>query len=155
MPQSPEIEQFWSACRDAVPGIAADARYSSQSFGDDPALSRRLLELIAAGDKTGTFTVDWQFDEAPGQRPRVGDYRVITDHAGTPGALVRITAVEVVPFDAIDEAWVQCEGPALRRLDLWRRVHWDYWSPLVAGLGREPAGDMPILCQRFELVHVA
>lgn len=155
MPQPPGIEQFWLACREAVPGIPVDARYSAQRFGNDPALARRILELVAAGDKTGTFAVDWEFEHDPARRPHVGDYRIITDHAGTPGALVRINHVEVVPFEAIDEAWVQCEGPALRELELWRRVHREYWTPLVAGLGREATGDMPILCQRFELVHVA
>ncbi len=151
MPSSVAIDEFLEACRKAGADIASDARCHPLQFSTDPQMSERLLQLIITGEKTGTFAVDWQFDDRPAARPAPGDFYMFLDHAGLPRALARLTVCEVVAFDAIDEARVQCEGPALRELEAWRRLHWDYWSRLLADSGRKPARDMPVLCQRFEL----
>jgi len=149
------LAEFWQACRTALPAETEGQAYRTRQFGNNPEIARQLLELILAREKTGTFAVDWEFDSRPGERPSPGDLFVITDHAGVPGALVRITATEVVPFDQISERHVQCEGPALRAVVPWRQVHWDYWTRTLGEIGREPAADMPILYQEFELLYPA
>ena len=147
------IEEFWEAARQALPAETAGKSYRTRSFGNDEAISRVILDLILAGKKTGTFAVDWEYDARQEPRPGEGDLYIVNDHAGEPRALVRITATERVAFRDIGERHVQCEGPALRSVEPWRRLHWDYWSRTLRKIGREPAEDMPILYQAFELLY--
>lgn len=147
------IEEFWRDCCEALPAETAGRSYRARRFGDDPIVAQLILDLISAGEKTGTFAVDWEFEDRPGERPAPGDLYVVTDHSGMPGALIRITATETLPFNAVSERHVQCEGPALRQVGPWRKLHWEFWSRTLARIGRRPAQDMPILYQQFELLY--
>lgn len=147
------VEAFWQACCEALPEATEGRSYRTRRFGDDPGISKVILDMILAGKKTATFAVDWEFEDRPEDRPAPRDLYVVTDAAGVPEALIRITETEVVPFDEIGDRHVQCEGPALREVGPWRRLHWDYWSRTLAGIGRTPAPDMPILFQRFEKLY--
>jgi len=149
---SSRIEEYWESCRRELPGETAGRGYRVKRFGNDPAMARLLLDLIRSRQKTGTFGLEWEFEARPQERPEPGDLYVVTDADGEPGALVRVTGTEVVPFSAIDADHLQAEGPALREPALWRRIHWDFWAPALRDLGREPAADMPILVQRFEVL---
>jgi len=149
---SSTIEDYWDACRRERPAETTGRGYRVKRFGNDPAMSRLLLDLIRSGQKTGTFALEWELEARPAERPAPGDLFIVTDAAGEPGALIRIAATEVVPFSAIDTGHLQVEGPALREPALWRKVHWDFWAPMLRALGREPAQDMPVLVQRFELL---
>jgi uncharacterized protein YhfF len=149
------IEAFWQRCLAAVPSLASVPAYRTRTFGNDERFTRRLLDLIRAGEKTGTFSVDWEFDGRPGERPEPGDHYVVVDHAGQPELVIRVTATEVVPFREVAERHTRHEGKALRAPEAWRKVHWEYWSGTLATLGLRPAEDMPILFQQFELVYPA
>jgi uncharacterized protein YhfF len=149
------IEQFWQECCRAIPGAAAAGRYKLRTFGASEEMARRLLDLIASGEKTGTFAVDWEYDGKPGERPMPGDYYVVTGFSGEPELLIRVTHTEVVPFIGIDQRHVQCEGRTLRQVEPWRKVHWDYWTKTLEKIGRKPAEDMPVLYQEFEVVYPA
>jgi uncharacterized protein YhfF len=146
------IEDYWEACRRELPGATAGRGYRVKCFGSDPAMSRLLLDLIRSGQKTGTFGLEWEFEDRPEERPAPGDLFIVTDSAGEPGTLIRVTGTAVLPFSAIGDEHLQCEGPALRELPLWRKLHWDFWTPALRAMGREPAEDMPILFQRFEVL---
>jgi len=146
-------KEFWDAACRALPDETAGRSYRTRSFGTDEAISKVILGLILAGQKTGTFAVDWEYDARQEPRPARGDLYIVIDHAGAPRALVRITATERVAFSDIGERHVQCEGPALRSIEPWRKLHWDYWSRTLRKIGREPAEDMPVLYQAFELLY--
>jgi len=146
-------DRFWLECRRELAAETEGRVYRVKRFGDDPAMSRLLLDLIRSRAKTGTFAVDWEFDAAPAGRPRPGDLFIVVDADGEPGALIRITETRVLPFADVGPVEVACEGPALRDVALWRRVHWDYWSRTLQGIGRQPSEDMPILFQRFEVLR--
>ena len=146
------IEEFWEACRHERPAETAGRSYRVKRFGNDPAMSRLLLDLIRSGKKTGTFGLEWEFEARPDERPEAGDLYVVTDSDGEPGALIRVTGTEVVPFSAIGAEHLQHEGPALREPAAWRKVHWAFWMPALQAMGREPSDDMPILIQRFEVL---
>jgi uncharacterized protein YhfF len=146
------IEEFWEACRQALPEATHGRGYRVKRFGNDPAMSRLLLDLIRSGQKTGTFGLEWEFEERPRERPQPGDLIIVTDAGSEPGALIRVTGTEVVAFSAIGAEQLQHEGPALREPDAWRKVHRAFWTPALHAMGREPSDDMPILVQRFELL---
>jgi len=146
------IDQYWEACRREFPAETSGRGYRVKRFGNDPAMARLLLDLVRSRQKTGTFGLEWEFEARPDERPEPGDLFIVTDANGEPGTLIRVTETAVLPFSEISEDHLQCEGPALRELPLWRKIHWDYWTPALHAMGREPSEDMPILFQRFEVL---
>ena len=70
-----------------------------------------------------------------------------------PALIWRVTGVEVMPFDAISERQLAIESPALRELEAWRQVHMTAWAPQLAGKTRAEIGRMPVVVQRFVVIH--
>lgn len=136
-------EAFVSAAREARPDEPIEA-WTVRTLGSSEAMFGRLLPLILSGEKTGTFSL--------GEAPRVGEYQVITHFDGTPALLWRITAVEIVAFDAISAAHVQVEGKALRDVEAWRAVHIAAWAAQFAGKSRAEIGATPVVMQRYVVV---
>lgn len=140
----PRIGSFIAAARAAQPGEPI-ARWTVRTLGSSQAMFERLLPLILSGEKTGTFSL--------GEAPQVGEYCVITHFDGTPALLWRVTAVEVLPFDAISAAHVQVEGEALRDVEAWRQVHLAAWAAQLEGRSRAEIGATPVVAQRFVVIH--
>jgi uncharacterized protein YhfF len=124
-----------------------------KTFGNSEEMADLLLSLIRNGDKTGTFATDWEFEAAPEKTPRQGDYVIVLDGRGAPGCLYRLDAVERLPFAEITEQHVACEGPSMRELEPWRKMHWAYWTRVLAGTGHEPTRDMMVLVQNFTVLY--
>jgi uncharacterized protein YhfF len=143
-------DTYWMAFCSAQ-GLPPGTPHRVRRLGDDPATCRLLLELIRAGKKTGTFALAEEFTLSGESIPAVGEYLVLTDFDGRPDCIVRLTAVITKPFDDITTDDVSCEGPGLRDLAAWRKLHWAYWGRKLERLGRAPRHDMAVLCQRFEL----
>ena len=148
-----DIDSFWAACCAARPELEADAPYTVKSYGNTPEMADRLLELIRAGEKTGTFAVEWEFEADPTTIPRAGDLVIVLDGSGTPGCLYRIDSVVGLPFNEITEAHIACEGRPMRALEPWRKVHWAYFTRVLEGTDHEPAEDMPVLIQNFTVLY--
>ncbi len=71
---------------------------------------------------------------------------------GEPRAVIRTTALEIVPFDEVSDEHAHAEGEGDRTLDAWREIHERFWRDH----SEDPRGwafDMPVLCERFVLVH--
>jgi uncharacterized protein YhfF len=145
-------EQFWVDYA-RLAGLGPGHPYRVRCIGDERALCRRVLDLIRAGEKTGTFALEREFASTGEVLPRAGEYYVLTELDGRPDLVVRLTAVQCKPFTAVDERDAACEGPGLREVEPWRQVHWDYWSRKLAEQGERPDLSMTVVCQRFELVH--
>ena len=119
------------------------------------ALLRRpdeLAELVLAGRKRATAgsLLAYELEKEP--LPKVGDLSVVTDWEGRARCVIRTTAVEVVPFDTVTPEFAATEGEGDGSLEYWRRVHWAYFTSELQGTGREPRPDMPVVCERFEVV---
>ena len=140
----PRVESFVAAAREARSDEPI-ASWTVRTLGSSQAMFERLLPLILSGEKTGTFSL--------GEAPQVGEYCVITHFDGTPALLWRVTAVEVLPFDAISAAHVQVEGEALRDVEAWRQVHLAAWAAQLEGRSRAEIGATPVVAQRFVVIH--
>ena len=145
-----EVDRYWRQCLDSVPGLNQARGYRTKCFGNTAEMARILMQLVAGGDKTGTFALVSEFRDRGEALPAVGDQVIVIDADGRPGCLYRITEVEILPFDTIGIEHVACEGPRLRDLTAWREVHWQFWSELLKDTPHEPASDMPVIFQRFE-----
>lgn len=148
---SATVDEFWQAARKAVPSLP-DGGYKVRTFGRSAEMSAILVQLIASGEKTGTFALAAEYERNPSQRPAVGDHFVVTHFDGSPALVYRITEVATVPFRDIGPQHVEVEGPNARKVDVWRNIHWPYWGSMLRDWGLEPRDDMPVVFQRFELL---
>lgn len=151
LPLSDDARSYWSDCAAAI-GEAADRPLRVRRFGNTPEMSNLLLGLILGGEKTITSTSPWLYDDDLQAAPAAGDYWVVIDGDGKPGAVLRTTSVKTLTMDTVTEQDSQYEGPSVRPIEAWRKVHWNFFTRVLAPLGRTPAADMPVTLERFEVV---
>ena len=167
LPQAPDgtqdtrIADFWDAARghqgwgklDPVMGETVDGAVAppAWSFGDDPVAADALLGLVLEGRKTATSTALAELTAADAPLPRVGDVSIVLDSRGDPRALLRTTAVDVVPFDAVGDEHAAAEGEGDRSVAAWRREHEAVWRRVLGDAAFSPTMD--VVTERFELVY--
>lgn len=115
-------------------------------------MSNLLLGFMLAGEKKITSTSPWLYDDDLQAAPVAGDYWVVMDGAGRPSAVLRTTVVKTLPMDEVTEQDSQYEGPTVRSIEAWRKVHWNFFTRVLAPLGKTPTADMPVTLERFEVV---
>jgi uncharacterized protein YhfF len=143
---------FWNKCQREMNFPTVDDFFRIRHFGQDARVADLLVNLIAVGEKTGTFTSPWLFEGNPNETPVLGGYTVVTDFFAKPKLLLRTTAVSTMRFDEISEVETSLDGPSVRPLAVWRRVHWAYFERSLAKLDRTPSLDMPVTFEKFEVV---
>jgi uncharacterized protein YhfF len=157
-----EVLDFWAATRQYA-GMAKASIVVGQtvsetvppqawSFGDEPELAEKLLAAVLAGDKTATSSALWDYDDEGAPLPMVGELSILLDGDGHPRALIRTTSVETTTFEEVDEDFAAAEGEDDRTLESWRAGHEAYFRRNL-GEGREFTQDMPVVCERFELLY--
>jgi len=132
---------------------AEGASYTSWHFGSGGAMADELVELVLAGGKRATAGALWSYENEGEPIPVAGDYSVITDGTGRARCVLRTASVEVVPFDRVSEDFAASEGEGDGSLEYWREGHWKYFTMDLATFGRTPELDMPVVCERFEVVY--
>lgn len=119
------------------------------AFGVTADQADELLGLVLSGTKTATSSALWSYEADNEPLPVVGELSIVCDGQGRPRALLRLTDVMVTTLDDVSESHAFAEGEGDRTLAYWRRAHEDFFrSHLPAG--REVAGGMPVVLERFE-----
>jgi len=149
-----EVERFWrSYVSKLAPGGSLSGSYDSWHFGDTEALANKLSELVRTGRKTSTSSLVWTHEEKGWKMPVVGDHVVVTTWDGKPSCIIEITEVAIRPFGEIDERFAHDYGEGDRTLRWWREAMWEYYAEECGKLGRKQSADMPLVCQRFRVIH--
>ena len=102
------------------------------------------------GVKTGTASSLRDYEADGGPLPEVGELSIILDGSGAPRAVLETTEVVTVPFDQVTAEHARSEGEGDRTLAAWRQIHERFWTEHSDG-GFAP--DMPVVCERFRLIH--
>jgi uncharacterized protein YhfF len=152
MKVSKRVEEFWQEFCD-VNNVNYETPFQVWYFGLSSKLAEELCQLVLDGKKTATASLPWEYEDKPEEAPFVGGYSVVTDFDGTPKCVVKTTELRVVPFNEVDAEFAFDEGEGDQSLDYWREVHWDYFSRRCAAIGKEPTTEMPVNCERFELLY--
>lgn len=150
------VREMWDAFLQSGTPQAASAQkasYTSWHFGSGGAMADELAALVLAGEKRATTGDVWSYEIENEPLPQVGDFSVITDGSGTAVCVIRTTRVDVVPFDEVSEEFAATEGEGDKSLEYWREVHWRAFGRYLAEHGLEPTLDMPLVCERFEVVY--
>jgi uncharacterized protein YhfF len=146
------LAEFWSRCRAVLPDEPLGGRYTVRRIGNGEAICEMLLGLIATGQKTGVFSLPSDL-EAEGVVPHTGDYVILVDFSGRPRCLVKMEECRQMKFGEVGPQQTACESPAARDVEVWRGIHRQYWGPVLAARNMTLTDDLPILFQRFRLLH--
>jgi uncharacterized protein YhfF len=133
------------------PGMAVPSE--AWHFGDTAELADELLDLVLHGPKRATAGAVAHYEHDGEPLPLVGDLWVVTDFAGTPRALLRVTDVRIGPLSSVDDAFAWDEGEGDRTRDDWLRAHTAFFERVLPPLGIPFADDLPTVFQRFELLY--
>lgn len=116
-------------------------------FGDGPALSAKLIGLIASGAKTATCGALAHYLEDNEPLPEPGQILIALHHDGRPALVYEVTGVTQCAFADIPEDFALAEGEG--DFAEWRAGHIDYFT---RNGGFDP--DMMLVCERFRLLEV-
>lgn len=154
MPNAEAIQTFWNAYRDACPPDRRPPIDPPEAwhFCDSEVDANELGDLVRRGIKTATCSLSWVYEAEGEAIPQVGDLSIITDWDGDPLCIIETTEVALRPYNQVDARFAYDEGEGDRSLAYWREVHWRFFSRECAAIGREPAQDMPLVCERFRVV---
>ena len=146
---------MWDAFLASAAGSPEADSYTAWHFCDTLGPADALAELVRTGRKRATTAALWSHELTGEPLPRPGDLSVVTDWSGRARCIIRTTSVEIVAFSEVGEEFARAEGEGDGSLAWWRRAHWDYFTRVLASLGRLPEDDMPVVCERFEVVYGA
>jgi uncharacterized protein YhfF len=153
MEKTDAVRKFWEEFCRQNPSVNSDTPFQVWHFGLGREDAAELCELVLQSKKTATASLPWEYEDKPEDAPVEGGYSVVTDFDNNPKCVVRTTELRVLPFNEVDAEFAFEEGEGDQSLDYWREVHWDYFSRRCAALGREPDTEMPVNCERFELLY--
>ena len=148
-------EAYWRKYLDTLPEVSPvrDARYEAEGFGDSPQMADELGTLVADGTKTATCSALWEWEAEGSALPAMGEKTVVLDGSGKPLCIIETTEVKVRPYEEVDASFACEEGEGDRSLKYWQEAHWRFFSRTLPNIGREPAPDMPLVCERFRVIH--
>jgi len=149
------VRAFWEQQRKAL-GIETD-EYDASTFAD-PSLATyhdELLGLVAERKKRATAHLLLDFDFNKIRRRDPGDYWVILDSCLNPSNLIRITDVDVRPFNDVEQSFAEREGEGDSSLAYWADVHQEYFELQCAQWGEKWDERLMTVCEGFELLASA
>ena len=155
MGEEPAVRDYWRSYLDSrKPELSTKGlEYEAWAFGNTSEMADDLGDLVKRGVKIATASLAWAYQAEGEPYPEVGELSIILDGRGDPICIVETTDVEVIAFNAVGEKHAFEEGEGDRSLDYWREVHWAFFAEECNSIGREPAGDMPVVCERFRLIY--
>ncbi len=151
-PTSSPIEAFWRRYCARHPDAADQPLPEAWGFGDSATMADELGALVVQGIKTATCSLLWEYEDGDEPVPRAGDLSIILDGAGHPMCIIRTTAADIVPFNAVTADFAFAEGEGDRSLAYWRRAHRRFFTRQCATLNREFSDTIPLVCERFEVI---
>ncbi len=145
-PDLAELDAFWAAADLTGP-------YAVRWIGLDDESTEQVIDLIRAGDKTGTFTLPWIVARTAEPTPAVGDAIILVDFGGHPRLIVRLKNIEQVAFGQITTTHTALDGTPVRDLAIWKPMHTQYWNAMLAPHNLVVDEDMPVWVEAFELLR--
>lgn len=127
--------------------------YVAEAWGDSPQLADELGGLIVQGIKTGTCSALWEWEAEGNPIPQVGLVTVALDGQGEPLCIVETVEVTLRTYNEVDADFARSEGEGDLSLEYWRQAHRNFFSRVLPKFSREFSDDMPLVCERFQLIY--
>jgi uncharacterized protein YhfF len=150
-----QVEAYWQRFLASLPTDDPTRRqsYVAEPFGDSPDLADSLAALVLDGVKTATCSALWEWEAEGNPLPEVGLKTIVLGGDDLPKCIIETTEVTILPYREVDAQFAADEGEGDRSLDYWRTTHWTYFSRTLARIGKVPAPEMPLVCERFRVIY--
>ncbi len=152
-PLAPAVRAMWSDYLQAAPRDAGQRFWGAFHFTDNAKGADELAALIVSGAKRAAASLLWGYEADHEPLPYPGALAIVTDWNGAPCCVIETRRVEIVAFEDVDPMFAETEGEGDGSLRWWREAHWKFFTRECARIGREPTTRMPVVCERFEVVH--
>lgn len=121
-------------------------------FDDNERSANELAKLVFDGKKRATASLLWTYESEKQRIPEAGDLSIVTDFIGVEVGVIETTQVDIVAFSDISDEFAATEGEGDGSLTYWRRAHEAFFGRECQRISRQPAPNMPVVCERFEVV---
>ncbi len=150
-----KVTTYWQKFMSILPPDSPyrTKNYIAESWGDSPEMADELGDLIARGIKTATCSALWEWEAEGNPIPQQGQITIVLDGRGNPLCIVETTEVTIRHYDEVDAEFAQAEGEGDFSLAYWREAHRNFFSRTLSIIGREFSEDMPLVCERFQVIY--
>ncbi|MBE2239420.1 MAG: ASCH domain-containing protein [Caldilineaceae bacterium] len=149
------IESYWQTYLATLPdaALARGMTYVAEGFGDNPELADELLALVLSDTKTATCSALWEWEAEGNPPPQPGLLWMVLDGRGEPQCIVETVEVTFRRYDEVDADFAAAEGEGDQTLQYWRDAHRRFFTRTLSAIGKEFTPEMPLVCERFRVVH--
>lgn len=147
------LEQFWNDYVRSHPSLQGQHYYEAFQFGNSESAANELAALALSGVKTATSSLLWTIEHEKKPMMQPGDYSIVTDWEHQPVCLIQTTEVRIIPIREIDAQFAYDYGEGERTLAWWKQHAWDYYVQECRSIGRIATEEMPLVCERFQVVY--
>lgn len=150
-----EIKNYWSEYLDSLPEEerASNIIFSAEQWGDNNELAEELSKLIVSGIKTATCSSLWEYEFEGSQVPEAGIKTIVLNGKNEPVCIIETIDVQIIPYEKVSEEFAYQEGEGDRTLEYWRKAHWNFFTRILKKIKKQPAMDMPLVCEKFKVVY--
>jgi uncharacterized protein YhfF len=153
-PVAAAADAFWQAYLETLPsGLRQRSYFEAFQFGAGRAMADQEAQLVLDGIKTATSDLIWHMEWNQKPRWKVGDEHIVLDGGWRPVCVIRTTELEKKRFCDVDAAFAYHYGEGDRTLAWWREHVFAWYASQCREMGVEPGQEMPLLCERFEVVY--
>ena len=146
--------RFWQLYLEQLPESERQREYfEAFQFGAGREMANQLAQLVLDGIKTATSDLIWHIDAREKPRWEVGAEHIVLNGSWLPVCVIRTTQLEERRFCEVDAQFAYDYGEGDRSLEWWRKHVFAWYATQCHELGIEPTEDMPLLCERFEVVY--
>jgi uncharacterized protein YhfF len=153
--KTPEVEAYWQKARKALGLPEQDYHVSTFS---DPRYSQRtdyISDLASKGVKQGTCHIELDFEVNKVRRRKPGDHWVVIDSKNNPLCVIKVTRVDIKPFNQIGEDFAKVENEGDGTFKYWYDGHLGYFERQCKAWDKEWRMDAPCVCEYFTKVYPA
>lgn len=126
--------------------------YEAWYFGNTRAMADELGQLVKSGDKCGTTSLNYWYEEEGERRPEAGDINIITNYEGEAICIMMVKKITIKPFSEVDEAFAYVEGEGDKSLEYWRNEHIRFFSLSLEEENMKFDESMEVVCEEFEVI---
>ena len=143
------VEEIWNAYKKQDPGAQS---YEAWSFCGGGEMGDILARLVLEGTKTATASAYDVYALEGSPVPAPGSLSIVLWSDGSPACIIRTTDITIKSFIDVTPEHAYLEGEDDRSLAMWRQEHTKYFTSELQSHGLQFREDIPVVCERFEVV---
>ncbi|OIN25758.1 ASCH domain-containing protein [Vibrio barjaei] len=140
------LEQLTTSERASIKDVIAE------HFCGDEYNANQCAKLINEGIKTASCSLKAGYEIEQKPLPQVGRLSVVLDWEQNPICIVKLTSVEVCPFNQVSEAFAYAEGEGDRTYQWWKQAHLRFFEGYANELNITFSEYDDLVLERFEKV---